>query len=69
MSNTLVHTPLPVFIEYLRADLKTETTSNVVIRLKAIMRRFDENVGLKCANSFISDSINGVRDVRRALVE
>lgn len=69
MSNFVVHTPLSFFIEYLRADLKRETTSNVVSRLKNTMGRLDEKVGFKCTNSFISDSYNGMRDVCKVLVE
>lgn len=68
-SNVILHTPRPLFIEYLRSDLKRETTPNVVAKLTDTIRRLDETVGVKCVSNFVSDSCNGMRDVRKKLQE
>ena len=68
LSNVNVHTPLPFFIEYLRSDLGRETTCNVFARTGDCMMRLDQNIGFKCCYSFISDSCNGMRDVRKELL-
>lgn len=60
MSNVIVHTPLPFFIEYLKSNLYHETTRNVVYRLKDVMERLDERVGFKYSKSSTSDSCNGM---------
>lgn len=36
LSNIIVHVPVPLFIEYLNAYMKRETTPNVVNKLKAL---------------------------------
>lgn len=70
VSNVIIHNTKPLFIEYLRSDLKRETTVNVVDKIEDVMRRLDEQTGFQMsAYSFISESCNGMRDVRRKLVE
>lgn len=68
-SNVILHTPRPLFIEYLRSDLKKETTPNVVAKLTESIRSLDQTVGMKCVSNFVSDSCNGMRDVRKKLQE
>lgn len=68
-SNVILHTPIPFFIEYMRSDLKRETTPNVVKKLEDTIKRLHEKVGMKCISSFVSDSCNGMRDVRKTLQE
>lgn len=68
--NVILHTPLPIFIEYLPTDLNRETSENVVEKLSNAMNRLDDKTKLlKSSFSFISDSCNVMRDVRKKLVE
>lgn len=69
VSNVIVHTPTPFFIEYLRADLKRETTVNVVAKLEDTIKRIDESTSIRTIFSFVSDSCNGMRDVRKRLLQ
>lgn len=66
-SNVILHTPIPLFIEYMKSDLQRETTPNVVSKLEDNIKRLDEKIGIKCVTSFVSDSCNGMRDVRKKL--
>lgn len=68
-SNVILHTPFPIFIEYIKGDLDRETTPNVVSKVEDSIRRLNEKVGSQCVNSFVSDSCNGMRDVRKKLIE
>lgn len=69
MSNVIIHTPTPLFIEYLKSDMHRETTANVAAKVKDVLQRIDEKLGFKCCDAFISDSCNGMRDLRKRLVE
>lgn len=70
MSNVVVHIPLLFFyIEYLRSDLKRATTRNVFERLKNLLERIEREVAFKRSTSFESDRCNGMRDVRKMMME
>ncbi|KAI0562212.1 hypothetical protein FGB62_64g020 [Gracilaria domingensis] len=47
VSNVIIHALLPLFVEYLRSDLKTDRTSNVVLKIKDAMKRLDDIIGFK----------------------
>lgn len=68
MSNVIIHTTLPLFIEYRRSDMLRETTGNVVDKVKDVMTRIEQKVGFRCSFSFVSDSCNGMRVVRKRMV-
>lgn len=67
-SNVIIYAPCPLFVEYLRSDLNRETTGNVVEKINDVVNRLDQASGIRCVTNFISDSCNGMRDVRRTLV-
>lgn len=82
LSNVIMHSPLPYFIEFLRADLKRETTENLVAKIRDVLDRFraflrgagfvkddDDEFDLSAVLSFVSDSCNGMRALRTALQE
>lgn len=58
---------MPFFIDYMRGVLSWETTDNVVAKLKDGLDRFEKAAGFRC-RSYISNSFNGMRDVRRSLI-
>ena len=58
-----------MFVEYLSSDFQRDTTPNVVQKLKATIDKIDTKVGFKCITSFISDSCNGMSDVRKVLMK
>lgn len=65
--NVILHTPLPMFLEYLVADLRKDTASNVKAKVVDFLTRIEPLVGFKC-QSFISDSCNLMIAVRKMLV-
>lgn len=64
-SNVMIHTPLPIFMEYLRSDLQRETMENVVENLRDVMKRIDDRLKFKYSQAFIWDSCNWMKDVRK----
>lgn len=66
-SNVIIYASNLFFVEYLTVDLKLETTANVVEKFVDFLTLLDVSKGIKCVDSFISDSWNGMRDVRRNL--
>ena len=77
MSNVILHTPLPFFLEYLRADLKRETAVNLLAKLEDVVKRLEDTLvqagfsvgkwGSSSHLSFISDSCNAMRCLRSKL--
>lgn len=65
--NVILHTPLPMFLEYLVADLRKDTSSSVKAKVVDFLTRIEPLVGFKC-QSFISDSCNLIIAVRKMLV-
>lgn len=68
ISNVILHTPIPFFVSYLRSFLKGETIQNVVAKVKGTVARLKYVIGYT-PGSFVSDSCNGMRAVRRTLLE
>jgi hypothetical protein len=70
MSNVIAHTPLPWFVEYLRADLKKESEIEVANKLVNAFARLNTFMGREgVVFGFLSDSCNLMRSVRRNLFE
>lgn len=67
--NIILHCPLPYFVGYLASDLKRDTTPNVIEKIVKAMKELDDITGIKSTAAFISDSCNGMRDVRLKLLE
>ncbi|KAI0558418.1 Ribonuclease H-like protein [Gracilaria domingensis] len=67
VSNVILHTPVPLFIEYLKSDLKTDRATNVVSKIKDVMKRLDDIIGFRAGFAFVSDSCNKMRDIRTKL--
>lgn len=63
MSNIIVHTRPPLFIEYLKADRKRETTASVVSKFKEVISRREGQFGFHCYISSVSVSCNGMSHV------
>lgn len=64
-SDLIVNVPVPVFIEYLRSYIQGETTVNVITNIEYIISRIAKCIGMKTIFAFVSDSCNGMRDVRK----
>lgn len=69
MNNVIIHLPLPLFLEYLNADLKRETKENVESKFIDVIDRLDKVVGMPSIYPFISDSCNVIRAVKQKLFE
>lgn len=65
MGNAIVQTPLPKCVASSRAYMNRETTENVAEKLRDMIGRFDERLRFRCAQAFISDSCNGMGDLRK----
>ena len=83
-SNVIAHTPLPFFIEYLRADLQKESSENLSHKVADIIDRLrtfivsgdvevlEEDSMMSPPSlqlSFVSDSCKSMRSLRHYLVE
>ena len=67
--NIILHTPLPMFIDYLQTDLKRDTTENVVKKIEDSINAIDRKTGINSTFSFVSDSCNGMRIVRQKIIQ
>lgn len=67
--NAILHTPYPMFMELLPADMKRRKTAIVGTKLMNTIRNIEQKVGCPCVTNFISDSCDGMRNVRKKLVE
>lgn len=61
----IVQKPIIFFVEYLKADVKRNTTDNIIMKLQDFMRKRNEKMGFRCCKSFLSDSCNTMRYVRK----
>jgi len=68
MSNVIAHSPAPWFVEYLRADLKKETSRNTLDKVIDVLNRLHEFIGKDVVHAFISDSCNSMRLLRELIV-
>lgn len=46
VSNVIRHSPRPLFIEYIRSDLKADTTVNVLAKIDDLITRLENETGL-----------------------
>lgn len=67
-SNVILYVAVLLFDEYLRLDLKRETTANMVRPIGGAMQLLNHKTNIKSIFSFINASCNGVRAVCRTLV-
>lgn len=51
--NVIVHKPTPFFVEFLRADLKRETKTNVVDKIKNVIKLLDDVIDIKFVFAFV----------------
>lgn len=58
ISYLIIHLLIPLFLEYLKNDLKLETAENVVNKVLDVIDRLDKAVELTSMFSIISDSCN-----------
>lgn len=56
ISDVISHVPIPLFEEYLRANLHRETTPNVATKIIDVVSRLDELVECRYVYAFISYS-------------
>ena len=68
MSNVVAHSPSPWFVEYLKADLKKETSRNLFVKVTDVIERLHKFVGKEVVTAFISDSCNCMRLLRELIV-
>lgn len=68
MRDVIVHKHTQFFVEYVRADLKRENTTNVVDIMKDVIKRLEDLISIKYVFAFVSDSFNGMRDVSKVLM-
>lgn len=66
MSNVIGHLHVPLFIEYLRAEFKRKTMSNVV-EIQDVILRPEKHTDMTSVNAFVSDSCNCMRDILKTL--
>lgn len=69
MSNIIAHDPRPWFVEYLPADLKKESESELATKVVSSLDRLHSFVDKKVAVAFVSDSCNAMRALRRNLLD
>lgn len=69
ISNVMILLPVPLFLEYLRVELKRETTVSAVSNITATINMLDEVVGIRLVLEFVSESCNSMRNVRRVIRE
>ena len=65
ISNVIIYTCIPFFIECLGINVKRETIDYVLMKSLDVMHRLDKLVGINSSFSFIFDSFNDRYDVMK----
>lgn len=69
LSDAIIHTPLPFFIETLHSDFKREPTLEAAEKISDSVKRIDDMLGFQCISAFVSDSCIAMRSVRQRMLD
>jgi hypothetical protein len=68
MSNIIAHDPRPWFVEYLLADLKKESETELAAKVVSVIARLHDAVGKHLVHGFMCDKCNVMKALRLNLV-